>query len=330
MILCADIGGTNTRLALATVHPHSQVRIVASSRVQASQAGSLGAAVAGFLESQSDLLRGGGGRVRSACFGVAGPVVRQRVQMTNLAWCVDAHELSQQLGGAPVRLVNDFHAAARGTEAIDEADLLPLQAGEPPDPDQAAHQLVIGAGTGLGVAWRVWDGERHIVVPGEGGHVGFAPLNETQDRWLPRLRGRFGRVVAEHVVSGPGVVNIHGCLLEERGALTEAHAGLSAHDVFRLAVHEGDPIAIQAVDEFLLAYGAVVGAHALSLMARGGVLIAGGLAAGWPQLMRNGRFLEGLRLAGPYAHLLSTWSVKVVLDPDLGLKGAALEAADLV
>jgi len=332
MILCGDIGGTNTRLALASVQGGGVVRILSSWRVPGRDVGSLGAAVTQFLSRppQQALLQANGGRVQAACLGVAGPVVGRRVQMTNLAWSVDGDELSQLLGGAPVSLVNDFQAAARGIEAIRPDDLLNVQAGADSARQGPAHQLVIGAGTGLGVAWRVWVGDRHLVVPGEGGHVGFSPLNEVQDKWLSRLRHRHGRVVAEHIVSGPGIVNLYECLLAEQGGLGEGGAGVSAQEVFKLATESQDPVALQAVDQFLLAYGAVAGAHALTLMARGGVFIAGGLAARWPDLMRNGRFLEGFRLIGPYAELLSTWPVQLVLNPDLGLLGSALEAADLL
>lgn len=329
MILCADIGGTNTRLALASVQADAGVRILASWRVPARQVGSLPAAVTQFLAQQQPVLAAAGGRVHAACLGVAGPVTGRRVQMTNLPWCVDADALSQQLGGVPTRLVNDFHAAARGTEAVAADELLTLQPGCGAGPVEPGHQLVIGAGTGLGVAWRVWDGHRHLVVPGEGGHVGFAPLNAVQDRCLARLRPRLGRVVAEHIVSGPGIVNLYRCLLAEQGQADAGGEGVSAQEVFRLATQVQDPIASEAVDQFLLAYGAVAGAHALTLMAQGGVFLAGGLAAAWPDLMRNGRFIEGFRLAGPYAELMSTWPVKLVLNPDLGLLGAALEAADL-
>lgn len=333
MILCGDIGGTNTRLALADVGAGSEgdagVRILASSSVPGREVGSLSSAVERFLSQHQPLLHQHGGHVRAACLGVAGPVVGRRVQMTNLAWCVDADALSQQLGGAPVRLVNDFHAAARGVDAISPAQRFNLQPGVCADQGGPAHQLVIGAGTGLGVAWRVWTGDRHLVVPGEGGHVGFSPLNDVQDRCLARLRQRHGRVVAEHIVSGPGIVNLYECLLAEQGLLGDAGAGVSAQDVFTLATQSRDPMASLAVDQFLLAYGAVAGAHALTLLARGGVFISGGLAARWPDLMRNGRFIEGFRLSGPYAELLSGWPVNVVMNTDLGLLGSALEAADL-
>lgn len=245
MILCADIGGTNTRLALASIQADASVRLLASWRVAAREVGSLSVAVARFLAQQQLVLAAEGGRVQAACFGVAGPVTGRRVQMTNLPWCIDADELSQQLGGVPTRLINDFHAAARGTEAVPPGQLLTLQSGDDVRIDTGAlasgHQLVIGAGTGLGVAWRVWDGHRHLVVPGEGGHVGFAPLNAVQDRCLSRLRPQLGRVVAEHLVSGPGIVNLHRCLQAETGVPQDA--SVSAQDVFRRASQGGDPVA---------------------------------------------------------------------------------------
>ena len=113
MILCGDIGGTNTRLALASVQGGGVVRILSSWRVPGREVGSLGAAVTQFLSQppQQALLQAHGGRVQAACLGVAGPVVGRRVQMTNLTWCIDGDELSQLLGGAPVSLVNDFQAA---------------------------------------------------------------------------------------------------------------------------------------------------------------------------------------------------------------------------
>lgn len=321
--LCADIGGTHARLALAEVGPGSSVSIVAVERYLASDTGSLAATLDRFAAQFPQLWARG---VRSACFGVAGPVSDGRVHMTNLDWVVDEREVSRQLGGVPVRLVNDFEAAARGIDAMGEADLLCLQEGKVQQP---AHQLVIGAGTGLGVAWRLQVDGRHRVFPGEGGHVRFAPNSEVQDRCMARLRRELGgTVVVENVVSGPGLVRLHAAIAQDLGVPAEALAGLTAKDVMERATSGQDEVAAQALEEFLLAYGSAAGSVALVSLARGGVFLAGGLATRWPQCMQQGTFMRGFRLPGPYQAMLSSWPVHIVLNPDLGLLGAALVAHD--
>lgn len=325
--LCADIGGTHARLALAEVGPASRVSFLAVERYLASETRSLAATLERFSAQFPEPWALG---VRSACFGVAGPVSGGRVEMTNLDWVIDEREVGQMLGGVPARVINDFEAAARGVDAMGDADLACLQPGAVKHP---AHQLVIGAGTGLGVAWRLqMPGQppgRHQVFPGEGGHMAFAPVSEVQDRCLARLRHQLGGIVSvEHVVSGPGLVRLHGSIAQDLGVPASALEGLTAKDVMERATSGEDAVAAQALDEFMLAHGAVAGSLALTLMARGGVYLAGGLAARWPQCFRQGAFMRGFRLAGPYQAMLSSWPVQVVLNPDLGLMGAALSAAD--
>lgn len=327
--LCADIGGTHARLAMAEVGPASHVSVLAVERYLASETGSLAATLERFAAQFPELWARG---VRSACLGVAGPVSGGRVHMTNLDWVIDEREVSQVLGGVPAKVINDFEAAARGVDAMVAADLLCLQPGAVKHP---SHQLVIGAGTGLGVAWRLQlPGQapgRHQVFPGEGGHMAFAPVSEVQDRCLARLRREIGGAVSvEHVVSGPGLVRLHAAVAQDLGVPASALEGVTAKDVMERATSGQDAVAAQALEEFLLAYGAAAGSLALTLMARGGVYLAGGLAARWSRCLQQGAFMRGFRLAGPYQALLSSWPVHVVLNPDLGLLGAALAASDEV
>lgn len=324
--LCADIGGTHARLALAEVGPGSHVSILAVEHYVARETGSLAATLARFAAKFAQSWAQG---VRSACFGVAGPVSDGRVEMTNLDWVIDERELSHMLGGLPARVLNDFEAAARGIDVLGDVDLACLQPGPVRHP---AHQLVIGAGTGLGVAWRLQvPGQppgRHHVFPGEGGHMPCAPVSEAQDRCLARLRDELGASVSiEHLVSGPGLVRLHASIAQDLGVPQALLTGVTAKEVMERATSGKDEVATQALDEFLLAYGAMAGGLALTLMARGGVYVTGGLASRWPQCLRRDAFLRGFRLAGPYQALLSSWPVHIVLNPDLGLLGAALTAA---
>ncbi len=333
MILCADIGATKTLLGLARLDASGHAKVVASQRYVAAQMASFDAMLDSFLKDQAQHLSQ---PLRAACFGVAGPVNEQVVQMTNLSWRLDAAALSRRLGGIPVRLANDFEAAASGIDGLLPADLRCLQAGQPVP---GAPQLVIGAGSGLGVAFRIWQatpqGGRYQVVTGEGGHFGFTPVNAEQDRALMRLRAHVVRPVAEHFVSGPGLANFYTFLdnEEESGkALVKDHhavatasntQGLTGEEICRRALEDSEPRALHALHHFLLSYGVVAGDYALATLAKGGVFLAGGIAPKLGPLMQDGRFLVGFRQKGPYAGLMDTIPVHVVTEPDLGLRGAA-------
>lgn len=327
MILCADIGATKTLLGLAEVHPETgRVVVKASQRYVAAQVPSFEAMLTDFLSQHGPSLSQ---PLRAVGLGVAGPVRDQTVQMTNLPWRLDARELSRHLGGVPVTLVNDFEAAAHGIEALAPDELMTLQAG---DAQARGNQLVLGAGSGLGVAFRIWQGNGHAVVPGEGGHFSFSPINDQQDLALQRLRPLVPRVVVEHFVSGPGLANFYQCLGDEppTKVITPMDTeGLTGESVFRKATQEGDALAAQALEQFLLAYGSVAGDYALATLARGGVYVAGGVAQRCGEMMRDGRFMRGFGQKGPYTELMATLPVHLVLQPELGLVGAAVAGARL-
>ncbi|MBC7699777.1 glucokinase [Aquabacterium sp.] len=340
MILCADIGATKTLLGLALLDAAGRPQVVASKRYVAARVTSFEDMLDGFLADHAGHLSQ---PLRAACFGVAGPVNGDVVQMTNLSWRLDATALGRRLGGIPVRLANDFEAAASGIDGLSPGDLVCLQAGQPVP---GAPQLVIGAGSGLGVAFRIWqktptgraeDG-RYQVVTGEGGHFGFTPINAEQDRALMRLRAHVVRPVAEHFVSGPGLANFYTFLDTDEGgkALTkDDHAvatasnpdGLTGEEICRRAVQDGEPRALHALHHFLLSYGVVAGDYALATLAKGGVFLAGGIAQKLGPVMQDGRFMVGFRQKGPYADLMATLPVHVVNEPDLGLLGAAAMGA---
>ncbi|MEK7360852.1 MAG: glucokinase, partial [Pseudomonadota bacterium] len=204
MILAGDIGGTKALLLLASVRQGRMVPLLERRYAVASFAG-FSALLARFLDDCRDA-RGRAPRFASACFGAAGPVSADGIQMTNLPWRLDAGTIAAEFGIGRVVLVNDFEAAARGVEALGPGDSAVLQRGEPlPD----AARVVIGAGSGLGVAYALPQGKRYQVIAGEGGHAGFAPADDEQMRLWQALHAQFGRVSVEHVVSGPGLARIY-------------------------------------------------------------------------------------------------------------------------
>ena len=175
MILAADIGGTKTLLALfGRADP---ARPVFERRFDSHGFTDFGALASSFLAEARETL-GGAAPLEAACLGVAGPVTGARVRVTNLPWILDAAELAGRLGVGSVRLVNDFAAIVAGLEVIGPQGLATLQAGEP---IAGAPRVVLGAGTGLGIAYAFApDGGAYRPVPGEGGHAAFAATDDVQ------------------------------------------------------------------------------------------------------------------------------------------------------
>jgi glucokinase len=305
LVLCGDIGGTKTLLAIAAVD-RDRFDVVFERRYADREFAEFADLVRTFRdEAQASVER--------ACLGVAGPIDGRRVAVTNFPWRIDADALEAILG-APVALANDFVAAAHGIDLLRAEDAVTLQAGEPAP---RAPQVVIGAGTGLGVAYRVWQGDRYAVIGGEGRHAGFAPADERQAGLWRALRVGLGRVSVEHVVSGPGLVRINDFLRDGRGEARSPEEIVSAPD----------PVARGALGLFLECFGAAAGDHALAILARGGVWLAGGIAPRILSQLASGPFLAAFNAKGVHAGLTARFPVKVVVNGRLGLLGAARLAA---
>jgi glucokinase len=255
--------------------------------------------------------------------------VAGRVTTTNLPWdAVDEAGLGRVLGGAPVTLLNDLQATAYGMLALPAAGCVALnpQAG----PAAPGNIAVIAAGTGLGEAFLVWDGERHRPVAGEGGHGAFAPADPEQDALLAFLRAELGgRVSWERVLSGPGIWNLYR-FARARGAEPEPErlaARFAAEDPSAVVTEEGlagrDAACAHALDLFVSLYGAEAGDLALRSLAVGGVFVAGGIAPRILPPLQGGGFLRAFVDKGRFEPLLRRIPVSVALDPAAPLLGAA-------
>jgi glucokinase len=301
MNLVGDIGGTRTRLALADAQHRLHEAAVFLNDDYPDFPALLGAWLATLPQPP---VRG--------CLAVAGPAnaTTRSLSLTNRPdWQIDLAVLESRFDLQNIRLANDFAAAAMGVPACADTAQV-LQAGVAAK-DGAC--LVIGAGTGLGVAVLVPNNGGYQVLPGEGGHFGFAPQNEVQDALCRHLRLTHGRVITEHVVSGGGLAAIHAFLHKE--TLTPAQVAQAAG--------AGETKALDSFDLFAAAYGAVAGDYALASMSRGGIFLAGGIAAANIKLMQRGAFLDAFRKKGVYADLVSSMPVSILTDPLLGLHGAA-------
>jgi len=325
VILAGDIGGTKAMLLLAALR-RGRMEPVFERRYAVAAFSGFSAMLAHFLD-ECRAFRGRDARPASACFGAAGPVSDGRIRMTNLPWCLDEDALAAEFGIGRVRLANDFEAAASGIEILAPGDSAVLQQGEPLP---SSARVVIGAGTGLGVAYALPQGKRYQVIAGEGGHVAFAPADDEQMRLWQALHRQFGRVNVEHVVSGPGLERIHAFLcagaLPEMPPQKEGARAAGAAEISRRALEQDDPLACRALDLFIACYGAVAGDHALAVTARGGVYIAGGIAARIFKRLAAGGFMAAFNAKGAHAQLNLRIPVRVVTTERLGLLGAALIA----
>lgn len=320
MILAGEIGATNTRLAAFETEGNRLQLVV--EKIYASQSRS------GLSEILAEFIRAEGIPVDSACFGVAGPVRGGRCKISNLAWTLDAKELAAQLKLASVGLLNDLEAYAYGIDALGDSEFVTLNEGSE---EAEGNRAVVSARTGLGVAGMYWDGRRHRPFACEGGHTDFAPRNDLEVELLRYLKRRDGgRISYERIVSGPGIKNIYDFLrnsktVEEPDWLKKEidESADPPATISRAALEHNAAICEQALSIFVSVYGAQTGNCALTFMSSGGIFIGGSIAAKILPKMKEPIFMEAFLDKGRMAHLLKDMPVKVVLNDDAGILGAA-------
>jgi glucokinase len=325
-ILAGDIGGTKTALALYSVDDAGAVTLVREQAFASQRYAGLQAVTAEFLAA------GKNETIAAAAFGIAGPIVDDAVTTTNLPWRIVRRDLARALGGAVVRLMNDLESTAYGALFLPADEVVLLHAGV----ERAGHRAVIAAGTGLGQAFLYWDGTGYAPVATEGGHADFAPRTALEDDLVRSLRARFGRVSYERLVSGPGLHNIFQFLDEElhRPVAAEVRARMAVANasaaIGEAAVAGTCATCREAVEIFLGVYGAQAGNLALTVMATGGVYVAGGIVTKILPLLPASAFVEAFVAKGRYRELMMEIPVRVVLNPRTALLGATHAARALL
>ena len=253
------------------------------------------------------------GRVDAACFAVAGPVLGQRAEVTNLKWVMEAGKLQTAFGIPAVALINDFYAIALGVPLLQPGDLLSLQSGTR---DRKSPIGILGAGTGLGEAIVAFHRDEWVVISSEGGHADFAPQDEEQSRLLAALQKKYGHVSWERLVSGMGLCNIYEFLTGRQE--DPAHIAELAN--------RGDETGLHAFRMFVDIYGSEAGNMGLRVLARGGVFLAGGVAAKNQKFFTDGRFVEAFQRKGRFHDLMKTIPVDLIINEHVGLIGATAMA----
>ncbi|UUX95623.1 glucokinase [Aquabacterium sp. J223] len=319
--LLADLGGTNVRFALADpraarpLHDHSVHRYKVRDFARFSDAARRYAEDVGRpLPAQ-------------AVVAAAGPVDADGVRMTNHPWQLDRAGLAAALGLRRLRLVNDFVALAACVPLLadDEVDLLPGPAQpSPPVPGMPRVAVVIGPGTGLGMAGLVIDGHgRTTVLPTEAGHAGIAPADAVEDDLLQRLRARFGgRVSRERLISGPGLQLLHAVLHGMKHDEIEA-ASAPAPEAIVQAADAGDAAAGRTLDRFCGLLADACGDMVLALGAWDGVWLAGSLPLSLRSRLDAPAFRQRFEAKGRFAEVMRRVPLRQILHPLPGLLGAA-------
>ena len=321
IVLAGDVGGTNARLALVELEGRG-ARIVQQRRYPSRDYPGLAPIVRGFCEETDT-------RPDRACLAVACPVAGDECTAPNLPWHINARTLAVEIGIPRTAIINDFAAVGHGVELLGPSDLVTLQEGSP---TPQGPIVLIGAGTGLGQGFLVWQGDHYRVLPSEGGHTDFAPSGELQTGLLGELRRRFGRVSWERLLSGAGLVNIYGYLAASAAAPEQAEVRCEmeredpASVISRHGLAGTDDLSDRALELFCEIYGAQAGNLALTVVATGGVYLAGGIAPRIAERLGAGSFVRAFRDKGRLSELLSRVPVHVIMNPSVGLLGAAAVA----
>jgi glucokinase len=299
--LVADIGGSKSRFALvSSAGWPERIRVIENDTVA-----DLETAVARYLQET-------GARPQAATLAVAGPIAGEEVALTNRAWRFRRSDLARRFGFSQLRIVNDFEALAWSLPRLTAAHTRPLgHCALRPD----GVKLVLGPGTGLGVAALVPDDGRWYALASEGGHASFGARAADEEDVFAKLRGQYGAVSAEMVLSGPGLLRFARALHPERAyrdpesIVADAHAGeAKAQAITRL---------------FVRLLGRFAGGLALTFKALGGVYITGGVASGLGRLLDDPQFRAAFEAHPPHQTLLKGMPTLLVTCDQPGLIGCA-------
>lgn len=327
MLLAGDVGGTKTLLGLFTsTSPGAgavdrRPALVSLHTYATADFSSFTAILETFAREATPAIT-----VDAVALGVAGPVLGSSARLTNIAWDITVSEVASALRTPRVQLMNDLEAMANSVEVLQADEIAVLQEGTPRADGNAA---VIAAGTGLGQALLHRHGERLVPVPSEGGHADFAPRSDREVEFMKMLRDRDGRAEVEQVLSGPGLLNLH--RFTHRGgecAMLEG-AGDPAARVSQAGLTGRCQQCVEALRMFVSAYGAEAGNLALRAMATAGLYVGGGIAPKILPMLKGGLFMDAFLAKSPMNDLIARIPVRVILNPNAGLIGAAVRAREI-
>jgi glucokinase len=321
VILAGDVGGTKCNIALFA-EKNGKLHVVFKQRFASKDFARFDLIIKEFTRQAAPHLTEE--KVRAAGFGVAGPVINNRIHATNLPWVIDAESLSKEVGVKTIALMNDLGATGHSLDHLPAEDFVVLNKGVPV---QGATRALLGAGTGLGQSILFWDGNRYRVVPSEGGHSDFAPHTDQQIELLKFMRKRYPQVSWELILSGRGFRTLHEFLSSTvKHPIFDDPDADPAPFITKTGLAKQCPVCVQTLDLWTEIYGSEAGNLALKVLALGGVYVAGGIAVKILPKIQDGSFFQAFRDKWHFAEMLSNIPVSVVLNESAPLIGAAYEA----
>jgi glucokinase len=316
IILVGDIGGTKTRLGLYRVTDDKRYRLMRGKIFPSKKYEGLEIILQEFLGREKN--------IDCACFGVAGPILKGRVKLTNLPWVIDTKALQKEFRLRKVVVINDLVANAYGISMLKKNGFVTLNVGK----KRKGNAALISAGTGLGEAILFWNGKKHIPSPSEGGHVEFGPRDSLEIKLLRYLFDRFGHVSYERILSGEGLFHIYQFLRDDhrggrepRWLTKQMKQKDPAAVISEMALLKKDNSCMRALDLFVSIYGAEAGNLALKTMAIGGIYVGGGIAPKIIRRLKRGSFMDAFRDKGRFSEMMADIPVKVILNDKTALLG---------
>ena len=311
-VVAVDIGGTHARFAIAEVANGKVVSLGEPVTQKTADHASLQTAWQAFAAAHD------GPVPNAAAISVASPITGDVIRLTNNPWVIRPSLIPERLGCGAYTIINDFGAVGHAVAQLPAEDFVHLCGPDTPLPEEGVT-TVCGPGTGLGVAQVFKTNGGYHVLPTEGGHTDYAPLDTIEDALLKRLRKTFNRVSVERIVAGPGIVTIYETLAELEGRAVPSR---DDRTIWTEALDGSDSIALAALDRFCLSLGAVAGDLALSHGAKG-VVIAGGLGLRIKDRLLRSGFDQRFVAKGRFQSLMAQIPVKLITHPQPGLFGAA-------
>jgi glucokinase len=321
MLLAGDLGGTKTLLGLFRATGTPRPEMVVTHEFPTLEFPS----AADILEAFFQKTGVGADQIENACFGVPGPVIDQRVQPTNVDWAVDARDLQARLKLKHVHLLNDLEAMAHVVPVLRDEELLVLQKGTR---NPHGNGALLAAGTGLGQALLINVDGQWRPSPSEGGHVDFAARTPREIQLLQELTRLYGRAHTEHIICGPGLVNVarftsqgRSFVFRETDDVTELPARIT-----QAALEQRCPHCVEALELWISAFGAAAGNFALAGLATGGVYIGGGIPVKILPAFETPTFITAFNAKEPLDGLMRDMPVSIILNRHAGLDGTAVFA----
>jgi glucokinase len=320
MLLAGDLGGTKTLLGLFRQTGTARPEMVVTHEFATLDFPSAGDILAAFLQ-KVDVAADA---IDAACFGVPGPVIDQRVQPTNVDWAVDARELQAKLKLKHVHLLNDLEAMAHVVPVLRDDEVQVLQKGKR---NPHGNGALLAAGTGLGHALLISENGTWRPSPSEGGHVDFAARTPREIELLQELVRLYGRAQTEHIVCGPGVVNVARFTSQGRSfVFRDGNTSDLPARITEAALEHRCPHCVEALEMWISIFGAAAGNFALSGLATGGVYIGGGIPSKILPAFETPTFIEAFNAKEPMDGLMRDMPVSIILNRHAGLDGTAVFA----